>query len=75
MSGQFSLLLCFIEMPVIANSVDLDHMPRSAASSASDLGLHDLPMSHLWDARHKWVRERGHIGTAKITYKNSKECI
>ena len=33
-------------MPVInANSVDPDQMPHSAAS---DLGLHCLPMSHLW---------------------------
>ena len=40
-------------MPVIkANSVDPDQMPHSAAS---DMGLHGLPMSHLWDARHKWV--------------------
>ena len=53
MSGQFSLLPCFIVMPVInANSVDPDQTQRSAAS---DLGLHCLQMSHLWDARHKWV--------------------
>ena len=40
-------------MPVInANSVDPDQTPRSAAS---DLGLHCLPMSHLWDAWHKWA--------------------
>ena len=38
---------------VNANSVDSDQMPRSGAS---DLGLHCLPMSHLWDARHKWVK-------------------
>ena len=25
--------------------------------AASDLGLHCLPMSHLWDARLKWVKE------------------
>ena len=36
----------------MANSVDPDQMPHSAAS---DLGLHCLPMSLLWDARHKWV--------------------
>ena len=35
-----------------ANSVDHDQTPRSAAS---DLVLHCLPMSHLWDARLKWV--------------------
>ena len=23
--------------------------------TASDLGLHCLPMSHLWDVRHKWA--------------------
>ena len=41
-------------MPVVnANSVNPDQTPRSAAS---DLGLHCLPMSHLWDARHKWVK-------------------
>ena len=28
-------------------------MPRSVVS---DLGLQCLPMSLLWDARHKWVR-------------------
>ena len=40
-------------MPVInANSVDPDQTPHSAAS---ELGLHCLPMSHLWDARHKLV--------------------
>ena len=32
-----------------ANSVEPD--------AASDLGLHCLPMSHLWDARHKWVNQ------------------
>ena len=40
-------------MPVVnANSVDPDQTPHFAAS---DLRLHCLPMSHLWDARHKWV--------------------
>ena len=40
-------------MPVVnANCVDPDQTPRSAAY---DLGLHCLPMSHLWDARHKLV--------------------
>ena len=34
-------------------NVDPDQMPHSAAS---DLGLHCLPMSLLWDARHKWVK-------------------
>ena len=35
-----------------ANSIDPDQRPHLAAS---DLGLHVLPMSFLWDARHKWV--------------------
>ena len=53
---QFSLLSGFIEMPVVnANNVDPDQMLRSAAS---DQGLQCLPMSHLMDARHKWVKAR-----------------
>ena len=37
-------------MPVVnANSVDPDQMSHSAAF---DLGLHCLPVSLLWDARH-----------------------
>ena len=39
-----------------ANSIDPDQMPRSAAS---DLSPHCLQMSHLWDARHKWVKIKG----------------
>ena len=53
--GFWSVLLLpwFTEIPVLnANSVDPDQTPRSAAS---DLGLHCLPMSRLWDARLKWV--------------------
>ena len=51
--GKFLLLSCFIEISKLnANSVDPDQTPRSAAS---DLGLHCLPVSLLWDARHKWV--------------------
>ena len=45
------LLSCFIKNPVLnVNSVDSDQTPRSAAS---DLGLHCLPTSRLWDAGHK----------------------
>ena len=51
-------------MPVVnANSVDHDQMPHSAAS---DLGLHCLPMSHLWDARYKWVKDWSLIYCAVI---------
>ena len=53
MSGQFLLLSCFEEISELnANSVDPDQMPHSVAS---DLGLYCLPMTLLWDARHKWV--------------------
>ena len=46
---RFLLLQCFIEIPVFyADSVDPDQMPCSAVS---DLGLHCLPMSLLWDTR------------------------
>ena len=48
------LLSCFMEIPVFnANGVVPDQTPHFAAS---DLGLHCLPMSLLWDARHKWVK-------------------
>ena len=53
--GAWSVLIItlFIEIPVVnANSVDPDQTPRAAAS---DLGLHCLSMSHLWDSRRKWV--------------------
>ena len=36
-----------------ANSGDPDQMPHSLAS---DLGLRYLPMSHIKDARHIWVK-------------------
>ena len=39
-----------------ANSEDPDQTPRYAAS---DLGIHCLPMSLLWDARLKWVKFEG----------------
>ena len=46
----------FIDISVSnANSVDPDQTPRFAAS---DLGLHCLPMSLLWDARHKWIKKK-----------------
>ena len=49
------LLPYFIEIPeCIANSVDPDQTPRSAAS---DLDLQCFPMSLLWDSRLKWIKE------------------
>ena len=51
--NELLLLPCFIEIPVFnADGVDPDQTPRSVASN---LGLHCLQMSLLWDARHKWV--------------------
>ena len=49
-----SLLLCLIEIPVLMQTVDPNQMlvPHYAAS---DLGLHCLPVSLLWDARDKKV--------------------
>ena len=44
---RYILLPCFIEVPFLnANSVDPDQMQYSVVS---DLGLHCLPASHLWD--------------------------
>ena len=37
----------------IANSEDPDETPHYVASH---LGLHSLTLSHLWDARLKWVK-------------------
>ena len=49
-----------IAIPFVnANSVDPDQTQRSMAS---DLGLHYFTMSLLWDAMHKWVKQRGLIG-------------
>ena len=51
----FFILPCFIANPEFhANSVDPDQKPRYAAS---DLGLHCLPISILWDARHKLIEQ------------------
>ena len=47
------IIVMFVErFELYANSLDPDQPPYSAAS---DLGLHCLPLFHLWDARHKWV--------------------
>ena len=45
---------CFVEIPdSIADSVDPDQMLHFMVS---DLDLHCLPVSLLWDARLKWVK-------------------
>ena len=52
-SGLFLVLSCIIEISVLcAKTVDTDQTPHLAAS---DLGLHCLPVSLLWNARHKWI--------------------
>ena len=44
----------FVEISELhANNVDPDQMPHSVAS---DLDLHCLPMSLLWDASLIWVK-------------------
>ena len=52
---------------VNASSADPDQALQNAAS---DPGLHCLSMSHLWDARHKWVNNTstlvGHLVSASI---------
>ena len=49
------LLSCFVEIPEFnANSVDPD---QTLHFVVSDLSLHCLPMSLLWEARHEWVKE------------------
>ena len=46
----FLLLPYFVEIPVF-NASNI-----SSGQAPYDLGLHYLPMSLLWDARHKWVK-------------------
>ena len=46
----FFIITCLKKTAFNANSVDPDQTPRSAAS---DLGLHCLPISLLWNTRHK----------------------
>ena len=47
------LLSCFVEISELnAKSIDSDQTPLSGAS---DLGLHCLPASLLWEARLIWV--------------------
>ena len=51
-SGVFFSFLFYFEYKFLkANSVDPDQTPHSAAS---ELGLHCLPRSRLWEARHIW---------------------
>ena len=54
MSGWLLLLPWFKEIPVFnANNVEPDQLLHSVGS---DLGLHGLPVSLLWDAGLKYVK-------------------
>ena len=54
LGGVFLSLLCFVEISALnANSVATDQTPRSMVS---DLDLHCLPVSIVWDAKHKLVK-------------------
>ena len=64
----------FVEVSELnANSVDPNQTPQFAAS---DLGLHCLPISLLWHARHIWVKTKKNIilfkfrKTVKIPFTN-----
>ena len=49
------IITMFYRIPVFhANSEDLGQALHNAVS---DLGLHCLPMSLLWEVTHKWVNE------------------
>ena len=59
-----------MEIPVVdANRIDPDQTPRFAAS---DLGLHSLPKTILWNAGHKWVKIVINLAT-HCAYKFQKE--
>ena len=53
-----------------ANSVDPNQTPQNPHFVASDLGLHGLPMSLLWDARHVYVYLFGHYYTNQLFQNN-----
>ena len=57
----------FIKNYVVGMKVLL--MSTNNVHVASDLGLRCLPMSHIWDSRHKWVNSN--IGMNFI----SMDCI
>ena len=73
MSGCLLLLSHFLEIHVCsAKSVDPDQMPHSVAS---DLGLHCLQMSILWDARHKWVKKAVFVSETFLSQKIISICV
>ena len=48
-------IFTFTQKFLHANIADPDLMTKMR-SAASDLGLHFMPRSHLWDARHIWIK-------------------
>ena len=70
------IIPCFIEIHVFnANSVDPDQTPQNAAS---DLGLHCLLMSLLWDARLKSGKDSSqptYPGSLLLTYSQVLESL
>ena len=64
------LLSCFIEIQVLnASRVDYDRMPHSGVS---DHGLYCLPMSLLWNIRHKWVKQDPQTKTITTVERNTQ---
>ena len=67
------LLSCFIEILVFnANSLDPDQMLPSAVS---DLGLGYLSVSHLWDARHKWINKADNLCDIMFPFLHTKSSL
>ena len=56
---------CLVETSKLnANSVDPDKMPRPAASN---LDLHCLPVSLLWDTRLIWIKVRAWLLIVRVS--------
>ena len=68
------IIIIFVEiLELNANRVDPNQMPQNAAS---DLGPHCLPMSLLWDAKLKWVKNCRILKICqKVSSNNVNPCI
>ena len=70
MFGYISFLSWLIEISELnANIVDTGQRSHSVAS---DLGLHYLPMSILWDSKLKWVKLIYFVSSEQIIMKSVK---
>ena len=66
------IIIMFVEFSELnTNGVDPD---QTSHSVASDLGLHYLTMSFLWDARHKWVKV-AFVLLLEVVYSKRKEFL